>query len=191
MRVPIRVKNGLEKLNCWCLKKWYSFLSENYDWQYVQRRVSKYEGKFGVGLRQEIYPRFFKHFDKDVVIRENCHFLYPEKISLGGGVGINYGCWINGAGGVDVLDEVLIGPYTVIHSANHIIPPKPEPIKESGWEMAKVTLVKNCWIAAHCTVLPGVRIGEGAVIGAGAVVTKDIPRFTIAVGVPASEVRKR
>jgi maltose O-acetyltransferase len=170
---------------------WYKFAGRVYQWEYIQYGVSKYVGKLGVGLRRKVYKKYFRHFGENVVIREGVTFLFPEKIELKDGCGFNSGCWVNGAGGFVAEKDSLVGPYTVIHTANHLIPPRPKRIKDSGWEYAAVRLRENCWIAAHCTILPGVVIGRGAVVAAGAVVTKNVPDFTIVAGVPAKELRKR
>ena len=126
-----------------------------------------------------------------MIIREMVTFILPEKISISNGVGINYGCWFNGWGEIKLEENALIGPYTVVHSANHVIPHKPKQIKNAGWEGKKVELRKNSWVGAGCLILAGAEIGEGSVIGAGGVVTGEIEDFSIAVGVPAKVIKQR
>lgn len=79
----------------------------------------------------------------------------------------------------------------MIHSGEHKVPSFKKEIKGSGYVLKKTIIEKGTLISAHCCVLAGTKIGEGAVIGAGAVVTKDIPPYTIAGGVPAKVIKER
>jgi galactoside O-acetyltransferase len=124
-------------------------------------------------------------------IFERVTLEYLHGLSLGRGAGINTGCWINARGRVSIGDDTILGPYCVIHSANHRMDQLDIPIQHQGFEHKPVTLGNNVWLAARVTVLPGVSIGDNAVIGAGAVVTKDIPANAVAVGNPARVIRLR
>ena len=64
-------------------------------------------------------------------------------------------------------------------------------IREQPLQFARVVIERNVWIGANATVLPGVRLGEGAIVGAGAVVTSDVPPGTLVLGVPARVIRER
>jgi maltose O-acetyltransferase len=99
--------------------------------------------------------------------------------------------YINGAADLRIGKGTIIGPYTMIHIANHKIPDKFGHIVDSGFEYAPVNIGKDCWIGGHYCILPGVTIGDHSVIGAGAVVTRDIPEGVIAVGVPARPIKER
>lgn len=94
-------------------------------------------------------------------------------------------------GGVTIGNRVLIGYRTQILSSNHSIPNRSERIFDSGHSYAPVFIEDDVWIGANCTILPGVTIGEGAVVAAGSVVTKDIPKFSISAGVPAKVIKMR
>jgi maltose O-acetyltransferase len=118
-------------------------------------------------------------------------WLNGEYIELGDGVGFNYGCYVNGFGGLVIGDGTLIGPYAMIHTANHNMDDVTRPIPDQGWKKSPVDIGPQCWVGMGACVLPGVTIGEGCVIGAGAVVTKDLEAFTVAVGNPAKVIRSR
>ena len=82
----------------------------------------------------------------------------------------------------------MIGPMTGLYTVSHPLDPER---RAAGYVSGKpIVLENNVWIGGSCTILPGVTIGENAVIGAGAVVTKDIPANTVAAGNPAKVLRK-
>ena len=92
---------------------------------------------------------------------------------------------------ITIGNNVAIGPMTLIQGANHAMDRLDIPIVQQGHIPATVTIEDDVWIAAHCTILPGVRIASGAVIGAGAVVTKDVPKNAVVGGIPARVLRYR
>ncbi len=111
---------------------------------------------------------------------------YGMGLTLGKGSFVNFGCTFLSLGGITIEDDVFIGPHCVIATEYH--PEQPE-IRHSL--LTKPILVKrNAWIGANVTIVAGVTIGENAIIGAGSVVTKDIPNNTIAIGSPAKIVRE-
>lgn len=114
-----------------------------------------------------------------------------RNLTLGDDVDLAKGVLITTGGGVSIGDRTLVGYGTSILSANHRIPEKPGRIFDAGHEKAAVTIANDVWIGANCTILPGVAIGEGAVVAAGSVVTKAVPPFTMVGGVPARVIKER
>lgn len=98
---------------------------------------------------------------------------------------------IYGHGGVEIGENTLIAMHTVIVSSNHTIPLRSEKIRDKPDILLPTKIGSDVWIGANCTILGGVRIGDGAVIGAGSVVTKDIPPYAIAFGNPAKVIKYR
>ena len=109
-----------------------------------------------------------------------------KNIKIGKNVFINACCRFQDQGGIEISDGVLIGHNTTIATLNHDF----NPVKRQNLTPSPVKIGKNVWIGSDCTILPGVEIGDGAIIGAGSVVTKSIPANTIAVGNPARVIKE-
>ncbi|GGG54980.1 hypothetical protein GCM10011414_26050 [Croceivirga lutea] len=114
-----------------------------------------------------------------------------NNLTLGDHVDLAWGVLITTRGGVSIGDRTLVGYDTKIFSGNHVIPPKPQRIFDSGHVGKKVTIENDVWIGANCVILPGVTVGEGAVVAAGSVVTKDVAPFAIVGGNPAKLIKER
>ncbi len=127
---------------------------------------------FSAGLSEKSY--FTPPFQVD----------YANQVTVGEGVFANHDLTIMGAGGVTLEDGVMIGPHATILTVNH-------DLKDLQILKCKtVTIKKGAWIGANVTILPGVTIGEGAVIGSASVVTKDVEAHTVVVGNPAKIIKR-
>ena len=119
-------------------------------------------------------------------------WLNGSRIELGDRVGFNYGCFVNGYGGLEIGDDCRFGPYVMIHSANHELGDPEQPLWSLGWrDEGPLRIGRNSWIGMGTCALPGVTIGEGCIVGAGSVVAGDLPDYTVAVGNPAKVIRER
>ncbi|RYU90398.1 acyltransferase [Mucilaginibacter terrigena] len=114
-----------------------------------------------------------------------------NNLILGDHVDLAWGVLVTTSGGVEIGDRTLVGYNTMIFSANHVIPPGIDKIFYAGHDKRKVTIANDVWIGAGCIILPGVTIGEGAVIAGGSVVTKNVEPFTMVGGIPAKLIKKR
>lgn len=114
------------------------------------------------------------------------------KIEIGDGFSCNERVSINAdfGGLISIGKNCLIGPGVVLRSANHIFENPNKTIKAQGHKVENIVIGDDVWIGANAVILPGVTIGKHSVIGAGAIVTRDIPSFVVAVGVPAKIIRK-
>lgn len=110
---------------------------------------------------------------------------FGKNITIGKDVFINSGCHFQDQGGIVIGDGAFIGHNVVLATINHDLDPK----NNRKNHYASITIGKNVWIGANATVLPGVSIGDWAVIGAGAVVTKDVPAKSVVGGVPARIIK--
>lgn len=126
---------------------------------------------------------FEDRLDKTVSIASPVQIDYPSSINLGKNIFINNNLKCVARGGITIEDGVMIAPGVTILTVNHdlkdhcVLIPIP------------VTIKKNAWIGANVTICLGVEIGEGDVIGAGAVVTKDVEPYTVVAGVPAKFIK--
>lgn len=130
-----------------------------------------------IGQRVVFYPGVWIAPGRNLVVGDDVDFALDVIITSSGGVFIG--------------DRVLIGYRTQILSANHIIPKNIGKIFFSGHDKKKVCIYNDVWIGANCIILPGVTIGEGAVIAAGSIVASDVEPFSIVGGVPAKLIRYR
>ena len=113
---------------------------------------------------------------------------YGNNIVLGKNVFINSNCYFMDGAKITVGDNVFIGPSCGFYTANH---PLDYQTRNQGIEQALPILIGyNVWLGGNVIVLPGVEIGDGCVIGAGSVVTKDIEANSIATGVPCKVIKK-
>ncbi len=101
-----------------------------------------------------------------------------------------YTC-IRGQGGVHIGDGVYTGTQVQIAAVNHVYADPDKFIKDQGITAEGITIEDDVWLGSNAVVVDGVTIGKGSVVGAGAVVTKNLPPYSIAVGVPAKVVKDR
>lgn len=112
-------------------------------------------------------------------------------VHIGHDSSINFGSIIGGLGGIEIGDNVRIASHVTILSAEHVFDEVDTPIHEQGLRAKKTILRNNVWIGSNVIVLMGITINEGAVVGAGSVVTKDVEANTVVAGVPAVVIKKR
>lgn len=109
---------------------------------------------------------------------------FGNRVTFGKNVFINHSAILSASGGIEFQDGVMLAPgvhiATINHDFNH---------RHTTYTYGKVTIKENAWIGMGVTILPGVTIGKYAVVGAGAVVTKDIPDYAVAVGTPARVIK--
>ena len=129
--------------------------------------------------------------DNCVISQWSCYKLYGGWIKIGNNCSVNSFCHISGNGGVTIGDNVRIATGCVIVSANHNFEKIDMPIYLQGETKMEIHIEDDCWLGAGVKVLSGVTIGKGSVIGAGAVVTKDIPPYSVVVGVPGKVIKRR
>lgn len=137
---------------------------------------------------EEITQILSKILDKelqDVTVFTPLYINCGKHITIGKNVFINFDCTFLALGGITIEDDVLIGPKVSLITENHPLNPE----ERKGLTGKPNLIKKNAWIGANATILPGVTIGENAVVAAGAVVSKDVPDNTIVGGIPAKFIK--
>ena len=125
---------------------------------------------------------------KNVNIEKNAEFSYAVRLGNNSGLGIN--CRISGK--VIIGDNVMMGPNVCIFTKNHEFSRMDIPMNQQGMSAEHpVVIGDDVWIGANSVILPGVTIESGAIIGAGAIVTKNVPRNAIVGGNPAKVIKFR
>ncbi len=114
-----------------------------------------------------------------------------QGITLDERAAVGYANFIHGGGGVHIGRDCLLGPYVQIFSENHVFADASTPVIEQGEVAGAVVIGPDCWIGSGSIVLAGVTIGQGAVVAAGSVVTRDIAPGVVVAGVPAREISVR
>lgn len=118
-----------------------------------------------------LFPPFYTDFGKN--------------ITIGKDVFINSGCHFQDQAGIEIGDGALIGHNVVLATINHDLDPK----ENRKNHYAPIKIGTHVWIGSNATILPGVTVGDYAVVAAGAVVTKDVPAMTVVGGVPAKVLK--
>lgn len=116
-----------------------------------------------------------------------------ENLVFGNNVRMNKNVMINADVGGEILigNNVLIGPNVVIRATDHVWKDKDQPLNKPRVAGGKIVIEDDVWLGANVVVVPNVHIGQGAVIAAGAVVTKDVEKFDVVGGVPAKRIASR
>jgi galactoside O-acetyltransferase len=170
-------------------------------------------GRIGILLRKNWY-RIRLNSAENISIGIGCDFVNPGSIAFKGVTLINNNCYFNASGGsieagdwvafnngvhlnascggsIKIGKKCPIGPGVVMRTANHRFDDVTKFIQDQGHECKDIIIEDDCWISANVIIVGGVTIGRGSVIGAGAVVTKNIPPFSVAAGVPAIVIKSR
>jgi acetyltransferase-like isoleucine patch superfamily enzyme len=127
---------------------------------------------------------------KNVSIRDRAIIYSPERLTVADNVSINSGVTILAQGGVSIGEYTMISPGVIIVSVSHNY----SKLGKEAWDgqtRKPVIIGRDVWIAAGAIILPGVTVGDGAVVAAGSIVTKDVPPYTVVAGLPAEVTKKR
>jgi len=159
-------------------------------WAWYQAFLGWIPGRIGWVVRQAAYRPFFQRAGKGWHFGEFCSVQRVQYFQIGHRFAVGRFCVINALGGVILGDYSGIGPYVQIMSSTHNfykekVSGLPYGLSSRPLETAPVIIGKHVWIGAGVVILPGVRIGENAVVAAGTLVNRDVPAFSMVAGVPA------
>ena len=160
----------------------------NYYSQEAQKLTCELNAKYHeFDERREIFSELIgQELDENFRVFTPFYTDFGKNIHLGKNVFINADCKFQDQGGIYIGDDTLIGHNVVLATLNH----EEDPENRENLIAAPIKIGNKVWIGSNATILPGVTVGDGAIIAAGAVVTKDVDSMSIVAGVPAKFVRK-
>ncbi len=137
--------------------------------------------------KQEIIKELFGSVGSNPFVGDNFHCDFGQNIHVGDNFHADYNCTMLDLAEIRIGNNCLIGPDVGIYTAGHRLEPEGRTLDVYG---QPITIGDDVWIGGHSTILPGVSIGDGAVVAAGAVVTKDVPDNVVVGGIPAKVIKK-
>jgi acetyltransferase-like isoleucine patch superfamily enzyme len=188
---------------------------------FVRWRFKESKGVFLIGKNVTIRQSKYISVGKNFIAQDNCEInglsqkglVFGDKVTVGSyaiirptnlyggeaGVGLRVGdnssigpySYIGCSGYIEIGNNVMMSPRVSIYSENHNFRDTDLPMIQQGVTRSFVKIEDDCWIAANSIILAGVTVGKGSVVAAGAVVTKDVPPFSIVAGNPAEIIKKR
>lgn len=152
-------------------------------------------GLKGIGIRYVLLKSITHECGKNVAIFPGAYILHPQNISFGDNISIHPMCYIDGGpfDGIKIIigNDVSIAHGVTIMTTTHNYSDTTIPIRDQGYQAKTVQIKNNVWIGAKATILYGVTIESGCVIGANAVVTKDTQMNKVYAGVPSKPIKDR
>ena len=149
---------------------------------------SSVQSDFARKVRYHLGSKFVEHCGENVNFEKGARFN-PE-LSIGDYSGVGVNCLVSGR--TYIGNHVMMGPDCIMYSYSHAYDRLDVPMDQQGFEEpTPIHIGDDVWIGARVIILPGVKIGSHCIIGAGAVVTKDVPDYAIVGGVPAKVIRMR
>jgi maltose O-acetyltransferase len=146
--------------------------------------------RLGYALRGFLVKHIFEECGRNVIIKQNAYFGKGNGIRLGDNSQIGERSYV--AAFTKIGRDVIMGPEVAIWSVSHRFDRTDIPInRQSGTEPRPVEIGDDVWIGQRVIIMPGIKVGSHAVIGAGAIVTKDVPEWAVVAGVPAKVIRLR
>ena len=136
-------------------------------------------------VRSQLSTIIGTEIDGSTTIFPPFHTNFGRFIRLGKNVFINHACSFLDIGGITIEDDVQVGPRVNLTSENHPL----DPADRTTLIPRPIMIKRNAWIGAGATILPGVTVGENAIVAAGAVVSRDVPPNTVVAGIPAKVVK--
>jgi maltose O-acetyltransferase len=181
-----RIKYRLKLVN---RSLWYIFY-----YAFAQRLPASFRyqflGKFGKLCRRAACKRIFCSIGKGINVEQGANFYTGWEIEIGDNSSLGINCIV--PFDLKVGKDVMMGPDVIIIGENHQFSSRDIPMRLQGYQhYSPVRIEDDVWIGARVIILPGITIGTGSIIGAGSVVTKDIPPYAICAGNPARVIRMR
>ena len=189
------MKRGRDKFNDF--RKYIKIVTKFYG--LFPKRIQKYllvlhrrtSGYLGLVIRYALLKNLANSVGDNVSIQPDVYLFNLENLSIGNNVSIHSMSYIDSIGGITIGNVVSIAHGTSLISFNHKFAELGLPIKDQGIELCPIRIESNVWIGAKANILGGIIIGEGSIIGAGAVVTKNVKENSVFGGNPAHIIKMR
>ncbi len=145
----------------------------------------------GIAIRYCLLKSIAASCGDNVAIFSDVHVLHPRSLSVGCNVSIQPMSYIDATGGVSIGNDVAIAHGSTVLSTSHVFSDTVRSIKDQGFEMEPTAIGDDVWIGAKATILSGVSVGSGVIVGANSVVTSDVEENVVVAGSPARTLRRR
>lgn len=178
------LKKKTEKEKMLSGEKYFAF---NPELQSMREKTYKATLFYNTTGSKKYLTKLFGHDYEGLIINPPFYCDYGTNIKFGKNVFMNFNCTVLACAEIEIGDNCYIGPNVQLYSAIHPLNPVE---RNKSINLAKpIKIGKNCWLGGGVIVLPGVEIAEGTTIGAGSVVTKNIPPYCVAAGNPCRVLR--
>lgn len=157
------------------------FPSRDYVCNYVINRIPVHD------VRMRAYGRIGMQLGENATLLMSVEVHAAPEIRIGGNTTINRHCFLDGRGGLTIGDNVNVSSHALLVTGSHEVQ---DGERFTGF-VRPITIEDYVWLCTRCTILPGVTIGKGAVVAAGAVVTKSVEPYHIVAGIPARTIGHR
>ncbi len=148
-------------------------------------------GIIAIGIRYCLFRTLVENCGDNVAIHPGVYFFGFKKLSVGNNVTFHPMCYIDATGGIVIGNDVSIAHATTVLSTSHNYDNPNFAISDQGLSFNRTIIDNNVWIGAKCTILYGVNIHSGSIVGANSLVNKDIPENVIVGGIPAKKIKNR
>jgi maltose O-acetyltransferase len=165
------------------LKKIYSAL-----FHFAKQLPGSARQSLGSRIRISLLRRLAGGCGRDINVLGGAEIGAPHNLTIGDNSAIGLGCYLSCLDKVTIGDRVLMGPGVMIYTSNHVWNSEALTYFRQGETLATVTIKDDAWIGARSIILPGVVIGKGCTVAAGAVVTRSTADYSIVAGVPAVQI---
>lgn len=144
-----------------------------------------------MGIRYVLLKTIAQNVGSNVGIYPGVYLLNPENITIGENVSIHPMCYIDAAGQITIGNNVSIAHGVTIMSSTHSYKDQTIPIKDQKILLKKTVIKDNVWIGSKATIVYGLSVGAGSIVGASAVVTKNVSPNSVVAGIPAQQIKNR
>jgi acetyltransferase-like isoleucine patch superfamily enzyme len=154
----------------------------------IKEIVSILPGKSGDIIRYHFYKKKLAKCGKSIRFAYNMQIISPEKLFLGNNIELGWDTLFDCNGDIHIGDNSGVAPGTYLLSESPIYENPDKPICQQGTHRAPIIIESDVWVGANCIINPGVKIGTGAVVAGGSVVSSDIPAYALVAGNPARTI---